>query len=111
MAKKAAKAAKAVAYEHGVVEMEAKLTVEVTVVCKDYCTETYYEALDWVGVPVDSDLRKADKVYYPEDIREDPTALSSLIAFPLPPPEQPLTTQDHSQGIEIPTGAQKEKKG
>ena len=111
MAKKAAKVAEAVAYEHGLVETEAKLTTEVTVVCRDYCAETYYEALDRVGVHVDSDLRKTDKVYYPEDIREDPTALPPLIAFPLPPPEQPLTTQDHSQGIEIPTGAQKEKKG
>ena len=42
-------------------------------------------------------------MYYLEDIRKDPTAL--------PPPEQPLTTQDPSQGIEIPAGAQKEKKG
>ena len=109
MAKKAAKAAEAVAYEHGVVETEAKLTVEVTVVCRDYCTETYYEALDWVGVPVDSDLRKADKVYYPEDIREDPTALPSLIALPLPP-EQPFTTQDPSQGIEISAGVPKRKR-
>ena len=111
MAKKAAKVAEAVAYEHGLVETEAKLTTEVTVVCRDYCAETYYEALDRVGVHVDSDLRKADKVYYPEDIREDPTALPPLIALPLPPPEQPLTTQNPSQGIEIPVGVQKEKKG
>ena len=110
MAKEAAKATEAATYEHGVVETEAKLTVEVTIVCRDYCAETYYEALDRVGVPVDSDLRKANKVYYPEDIREDPTALPSLIALPLPTPEQPFTTQDPSQGIEILTGTQKEKK-
>ena len=75
-------------------------------VYKDYCTETYYKALDRAGVPADFDLRRADQVYYPEDIKEDLTALPP----PLPPPEKPLTTQDPSQGIEIPTGAQKKKK-
>ena len=105
VAKKVAKALEAVAYEHGVVETEAKLTAEVTVVCRDYCAETYYKTLDRAVVPANSDLRRADKVYYPEDIREDPIALPPLVALPLPPPEQPLTTQDPSQGIEIPTGA------
>ena len=73
--------------------------------------ETYYQALDRARVPADSDLRRADKVYYLEDIREDPTALPPLTTLPLPPPKQPLTTQDPSQGIEIPTGVQKEKMG
>ena len=80
-------------------------------VYKDYCAETYYQALDRAGVPADSDLRRTDQVYYPEDIREDPTALPPPIALPLPPLEQPLTTQDPSQGTEIPTGVSKEKKG
>ena len=91
--------------------MEARLTAEVTVVYRDYCAETYYQALDWAGVPADSDLRRVDQVYYLEDIREDPTALPPLAALPLPPPEQSLTTQEPSQGTEIPAGAQKEKKG
>ena len=111
VAKEAAKAAEATAYERGVVETEARLTAEVTIVCRDYCAETYYKALDQAGVPADSDLRRADKVYYSKDIREDPTALPPPAALPLPPPKQPLTTQDPSQGIEIPTRAQKEKKG
>ena len=99
------------AYKRGVVETEARLTAEVTVVCWDYYAETYYKALDRAGVPTDSDLRRADKVHYPEDIREDPTALPPPAALPFPPPEQPLTTQDPSQGIEIPAGVQKEKMG
>ena len=37
MAKEAAKAVEAVAYEHGVVETEARLIVEVRVGCRDYC--------------------------------------------------------------------------
>ena len=88
VAKDVAKAAKAVAYEREVLETEARLTAEVTVVCEDYCAETYYQALDWVGVPADSDLKRADQVYYLEDIKEDLTALPPL----LPPPEQPLIT-------------------
>ena len=79
-------------------------------VYKDYCTETYYKALDRAGVLADSYLRRVDRVYYLEDIREDPIALPPPTALPFPPPEEPLTTQDPSQGIEIPTGDQKEKK-
>ena len=108
VAKEAAKAVEAAAYERGVLETEARLTVEVTVVCRDYCTETYYQALDRAGVPADFDLTRADQVYYPEDIREDPIAFPPPAALPLPPPEQPLTTQNPFQGI---PGAQKEKKG
>ena len=96
MAKEAVKATKAVAYERGVVETEARLIAEVTVVCRDYCAETYYKTLDRVVVPANSDLRRADKVYYPADIREDLTALPPPVALPLPPPKQPLTTQDLS---------------
>ena len=62
VAKEAAKATEATTYKRGVVETEARLTVEVTVICKDYCAETYYKALDQAGVPTDSDLRRADKV-------------------------------------------------
>ena len=103
MAQEAAKAAETAAYERGILETEARLTAKVTVVCRDYCTETYFQALDRAGIPVDSDLRRANQVYYPEDIREDPIAL--------PPPEQPLTIQDPLQGTEMPTGVPKEKKG
>ena len=92
MAKEAAKAMEVAAYKRGVVETEARLTAEVTVVCRDYCVETYYKALDRAGVPADFDLRRVDKVYYPEDIREDPTALPPPAALPLLPPEQPPTT-------------------
>ena len=92
MAKEAVKATKAVTYERGVVETEARLIAEVTVVCRDYSSETYYKALDRAGVPADSDLRRVYKVYYPEDIKEDPTARPPPAALPLPPPEQPFTT-------------------
>ena len=92
VAKEAAKASEGTTYERRVVETEARLTAEITVVCRDYCTETYYKALDQAGVPADSDLKRADKVYYLEDIKKDLTALPPPATLPLPPPEQPLTT-------------------
>ena len=42
VAQEVAKAAEAAAYEREVLEMEARLTAEVMVVCKDYCVETYF---------------------------------------------------------------------
>ena len=50
-------------------------------------------------------------MYYPEDLREDTTAHPSPTTLSLPPPEQSLTTQEPSQGTELPAGAEKEKKG
>ena len=87
VAKEAAKAAEAATYECRVVETEGRLTTEVTAVCRDYCAETYYNALDRAGVLADSDLRRIDKIYYLEDIREDPTALPLPVALPFPPLE------------------------
>ena len=45
VAQKATKATKTSAYERGVLETEARLTVEVTVVYREYCAETYNQAL------------------------------------------------------------------
>ena len=110
MVKEAAKAAEAATYKRRVVETEVRLTAKVTVVYRDYCAETYNKALDWAGVPADFDMRRTDKVYYLEDIKEDPTALPPPAAPLIPSPNQPLNTQDPSQGIEILTRVQKEKK-
>ena len=46
MAQEATKAAEAADYERGVLETEARLTAEMTMVYRDYCAETYYRALD-----------------------------------------------------------------
>ena len=111
VAQEAAKAAETSAYERGVLETEAMLTAEVIVVCREYCAETYNQAFDQAGIPADSDLRRVDQVYYPKDLRENTTTPPPSAALPLPPPEQSLTTQEPSQGAEVPTGAEKEKKG
>ena len=87
VAQEAATAAETSAYERGVLETEARLTVEVTVVCRGYCAETYNQALDRAGVLADSDLRRVDQVYYPEDLRENITAPPPPVALPLSPSE------------------------
>ena len=111
VAQEAAKAVETAAYERGGLETKERLTAEVAGVCWDYCAETYKQALDRARVLADFDLRRADQVYYPKDIREDITSPSPPTALPLPPPKQSLPTKEPPQGAEIPVGAQKEKKG
>ena len=71
--KEVAKAVEEAAYERGVVETEARLTAEVTVICRDYCAETYYQTLDRVRVPIEilAEVQKEKKgdvrVFQPEE--------------------------------------------
>ena len=46
VAQEAVIAAETSAYERGVLETEARLTAKVTVVYREYCAETYNQALD-----------------------------------------------------------------
>ena len=77
-------------------ETEARLTIEVTTVYREYCAETYNQALDRAGILADSDLRRMDQVYYPEDLKENTTAPPPPDTLPLPPPEQSLPAQKPS---------------
>ena len=72
MAREAAKDLVKAFYERGVQDMEARLLEEVAVVCRDYCTKSWGVAMDRAGVPIDSELRKADNIFFPKDIREIP---------------------------------------
>ena len=67
--------------------MERRLTEEVAEVCRDYCSMTWDAALNSAGVPAESKLRKAKRVFYPEHIKEIPTYHSS-VALPSPTLEQ-----------------------
>ena len=60
MAQEAAKATETSAYERGVLVTEARLTAEVTMVYREYCAETYNQALNRAGIPANSDLRRVD---------------------------------------------------
>ena len=82
------------AYERGVLETETRLTAEVTTVCREYCAETYNQALDRARIPADSDLRRTDQVYYLEDLRENTTAPPPLAALHLPPTDESLPAQN-----------------
>ena len=111
VAQEAAKVAETSVYERGVLETEARLTAEVTVVCREYCAETYNQVLDQAGIPADFNLRRVDQVYYLKGLRENTIAPPPLTALPFPPPEQSLTTQEPSQGAEVLARVEKEKKG
>ena len=62
-------------------ETEQRLAEKVAKVCRDYNSMTWDTALNSAGVPTDSELRKAEKVFYPKHIREIPTN-PSLAALP-----------------------------
>ena len=85
VAREAAEAAVKASYECGVQDTETRLVEEVAIVCRDYCTELWGVAMDQTGVPADSELRRAENIFFPEDIREILESVS--------PPEQLLTSQ------------------
>ena len=91
-------------------ETEQRLVEEVAEVCRDYYTVTWNEALNSAGVLADSELRRADRVYFSEPIKEIPTDPSSA-AFPLPPPEHVPNAQDLTSDIRTSTGAGMCKEG
>ena len=111
VSQEAATATETSTYERGVLEIEARLTTKVTAVCREYYAKTYNQALDRAVIPTNSDLRRVDQVYYLEDLRENTIAPPPPAVFPLPPPEQSLTTQEPSQDIEVLARAEKEKNG
>ncbi|KAL0013581.1 hypothetical protein SO802_000650 [Lithocarpus litseifolius] len=83
MAREAAKAAVEASYERGLQDMEKRLTEEVAVVCRDYCTETWGVAMDRVGVPVDSKLRRAESVFFQWRYKKFQTLSPFLLSKPL----------------------------
>ena len=84
LAREAVEAAVVTSYERGVADTETKLTEEVATVCRDYIAMSWAVALDRAAVPTDSDLRKIENIFFPEDICE---ILGSV------PPEEPVSTK------------------
>ena len=85
--KEAAEAEKQASYALGVQETQSRLTEEFSAVAKDYCDITWGKALDAVGVPADSSLRRPESIYYDFDIQE-------LSGSDSPPPEQPAPVSE-----------------
>ena len=72
LVKEAVEAEKQAAYTLGVGETQAKLTEELSTVCREYCGISWGKALDAAGVLVGSDLRRLVSIYYDPEIRELP---------------------------------------
>ena len=58
-------------------------------VCRDYVTESWGVVLDWAAIPTDSDLKRIENIFFPEDIREIPGSDP-----PEEPPSAPTTVLD-----------------
>ena len=80
-------------------ETEKTLRVEVPMVCRIYCAQTWDEALNRAGIEASSELRRLEKVFYPEAIRtsappssqaEDTPSTINLNEEVLPPSLPPL---------------------
>lgn len=82
LSREAAEKAVAASYERGVRDTEVRLTEEVATICREYITVSWGVALDRAAVPADSDLRKAENVFFPEDIREVPDEVASTEHLP-----------------------------
>ena len=77
LVKEAAETEKQATYTLGVGETQAKLTEELSTVCREYCGISWGKALDAAGVPVGFDLRRLKSIYYDPEIRELPGPNSS----------------------------------
>ena len=74
----------AASYDRGVKDTEVRLAEEVATVCREYITLSWGVALDQAAIPADSDLRKIENIFFPEDVREIPDKVA---------PEEPLPTK------------------
>ena len=68
--KEAVEAEKQAAYTLGVEETQARLTKELSTVCSEYCGISWGKALDAARVPVGSNLRRPESIYYNLEIHE-----------------------------------------
>ena len=68
MAREAAEATVNMSYKCGVLDTKTHLAEEVAIVCRDYVTESWGVAMDRAEVPVDSELRRVENIFYPKDI-------------------------------------------
>ena len=97
VAREAAEAAMNTSCNHGVLDTETRLAKEVAIVCRDYCTELWGVAMDQARVPADSELRRAESIFFPKDIRE--------ILNTVHPTKQLPTTQAPPPDAEVSKGA------
>ena len=84
----------------GMEETQARLTKEFSAVCRDYCDISWGKAFDVVGVPMDSDLRQPESIYYDPEIQV-------LTPFTLNKPLKYLRSQRQTKSLLLPWKLQK----
>ena len=77
LVKEAIEVEKQAAYTLGAEETQARLTKELTTVCRDYCSISWGKAIDAAGVLMGFDLRRPESIYYDLEIHELPGPDSS----------------------------------
>ena len=102
LVKEVAEAEKQAAYTLGVEETQARLTKELYAVCRDYCDISWGKALDVARVPVDSDLRRPESIYYDLEIRELSVPDSSHPGQATQASVQPKADQVPPASLEVP---------
>ena len=95
LVKEAAEAEKQAAYTLGVEETQARLTEELTAICRDYCDISWGKALNAAGVPVGFNLRRPESIYYDPEICELPGPDSFH-------PEQAIQVSAQSKADQVP---------
>ena len=88
MAREATEAAVNTSFESRVLDTKTRLVEEVVIVCRDYVTESWGVAMDQAGVPIDSELRRAESIFFPVNIWEILDMVPSTEQ--LPPTQTPL---------------------
>ena len=91
--KEAAEAEKQAAYELGVQKTQSRLTEEFSAIARDYCDISWGKALDAIGIPSDSSLRRPKSIYYDPEICELSSPSSSPSAQLAQVSEVPTTDQ------------------
>ena len=114
LVKEAAKTEKQVAYMLGVEETQAKLTEELFAVCREYYGISWSKAVDAAEVPVDSDFRQPESIYYNPEICELSGPSSSHPEQATQASEELLADQAPPAPLEVPKdsnqGGDQEKK-
>ena len=101
--KEATEAEKQAAYDLGVQETQSHLIEEFSAVAKDYYDITWGKALNVAGVPVDSNLRRPESIYYDSNIREPLGSDSPPQEHLAKVYEVPITNQVPPAPMEVPT--------
>ena len=101
--KEATEVEKQAAYALGVQETQGRFTEEFSAIARDYCDISWGKALDVIGIPADSNLRRPESIYYDPDICKLLDPSSSPPEQPTQVSEVPIADQVPPAPVEVPT--------